>query len=766
MQVQTGYLLTSHWSDTEQGLQLDYYGTNGKRPFKLSFTGQKLVFFIPRTSDFRPNNFSYERKSQSLKNFKHEAVDTIYLNRYQDLALARDYCQQNAIISYEMDVLPTERFLMERFINAEVEFKGDAKTFGSIDCYENPQIRPGKYAFHPLSLLSLDIETGTQGQLYSIALDYKKGDQLLQKVLMKSDETCQYDETLFYYASEKEILNEFLQIVKQWDPDLITGWHVIGFDLKFLENKFIENKLEFRIGRLNEKIQIIERKGSGFYTDLPGRVVLDGPPVLRGAFYQFKDFKLETVANEVLGTGKDISSDADKVLEIERRFREDKPALARYNLLDCTLVIDILEKLKIVDLLVKRTHISGMLMDRLPISTAAFDHVYLPRIHRRGYVAPNKIDIVREEASGGGMVIEPKAGLHHNVAVFDFKSLYPSIIMTFKIDPFSRIQNEINPIRTPSGLKFSYTENILSEVIESLMQLRTDAKKQQNANLSQAIKILMNSFYGVMGASRCRFYHADLPVAITTAGQWILKKSMEFFENHNHEVLYGDTDSIFIQMSEKMPLKYCEELAAQLNTYMKKILHDEFHVISYLECEYEKTFDKLFFSAARSGEGVAKKKYAGIVDHKLEFKGMEVVRSDWTELAKNFQTLLYEKFFAAEDLEPFIKNYIESLKKGDFDDDLVYKKRLTKDPAEYTKNIPVHVKAALKIDYKGPYRLKEVSYVMANEGPVPVGYNHSGLDYHHYIEKQLRPIANDILVWQGKNFDSITSGEQLSLFDI
>jgi DNA polymerase-2 len=765
MITKTGFILTSHWNDTRDGLELSYYCSDNESPFLIKFTQQKIVFFIPRKAIFDPINVKFERKAGKLKSFSHDEVDTIYLNQYKDLSEVKAYCEKNGIRTYELDILPPERFLMERFINGNIEIQGEQRVDDGFKTFVNPQIRSSKGNVS-LSSLSLDIETGSNGDLYSIAMSYEGHRSLKNIVLMMSDENKKINDELIFYSTEQSLLKEFIHIFNDWDPDLILGWHVVGFDLMFLEKKLLKYNIPFSIGRRNKKIKLDERKGVGFFANITGRLVLDGPPVLRSAFYQFKNFKLDTVASEVLKTGKDIASDAGKVTEIERRFREDKVALAKYNLLDCTLVTDIFKKLNIFDLIINRVQISGLLIDRLAVSTAAFDHHFLPLLHRKGYVAPNRIDIIREDASVGGLVLEPKAGLHSDVAIFDFKSLYPSIIKSFNIDPYSNIMSDTETIRTPEGFEFSRTEHILPGIISTLLGKREMAKFNHDNSLSQAIKILMNSFYGVMGSSRCRFYHADLPTAITTTGHWILRSAISFFENHGHKIIYGDTDSIFIQLNEKQAKdsSYCDNLANEVDIYLQKLLKDEYKITSFLECEYEKTFDKVFFSMSRGSDSAAKKRYAGYTDHEIEFKGMETVRSDWTQLAKNFQKQIYQMFFQGEELDLFIKEYIKRLESGEFDDLLVYTKRLSKAPEEYVKNVPIHVKAALKVDHKGPYRLKEVSYVITPTGPEPIQSNSDKFDYQHYIEKQLKPIANDILLTQDKSFDSIYIGKQLELF--
>ncbi len=765
MKTELGFILTSHYYDTHNGLELTYYCTNNHNPFVIKIQNERVVFFVDNDSKFNPDHIKFERKPGGLKSFAHKSVDTIYLNQYKDLQLAREYCETKGIRTYEVDVPPTERYLMERFVNGNIEIQGVPEEKNGLTTYLNPQIRKSSHAVS-LSLISLDIETGSNGDLYSIALSYEKEGQRENLVLMMSNENRKVSNELTYFDNEKKLLESFIHTFNEYDPDLLIGWHVIGFDLMFLERKLVKYGLGFTIGRNNSKIKLDERRGAGFFANITGRIVLDGPPVLRNAFYQFKNFKLDTVASEVLGTGKDIASDAGKVNEIERRFKEDKEALAKYNILDCTLVTDIYLKLGIFDLMIKRVQISGLLMDRIGVSTAAFDHHFLPLLHRKGYIGPNRVDIIRDETTAGGLVIEPKAGLHKNVAIFDFKSLYPSIIRSFNIDPYSNIKSDTNPLKTPEGFEFSHTEHLLPSIIERLLEQREFAKQNNNKNLSQAIKILMNSFYGVMGSTRCRFYHSDLPTAITTTGHYILKATMQFFENRGHEVIYGDTDSIFVKLNESQvkDKDYCQELTNEIDIYIKRLLADEFQVTSYLECEFEKTFDQIFFSMSRGSNTAAKKRYAGYLDGEIEFKGMETVRSDWTELAKNFQRTIYEMYFQGEEMEQFIKKYIADLEEGKFDDLLVYTKRLSKAPEEYVKNIPIHVKAALKVNHTGPYRLKEVSYVITPSGPEPIQSNPTSYDYQHYIEKQIKPLADDILNSQGKHFDAIFTGSQLAFF--
>ncbi|MBW2592428.1 MAG: hypothetical protein JRE58_05410, partial [Deltaproteobacteria bacterium] len=235
---------------------------------------------------------------------------------------------------------------------------------------------------------------------------------------------------LYRMPREKELLRAFLIVMGVLDPDIIIGWHVIGFDLLFLEKKYKECRVPFLIGRDHGSPRIREIRKGIFRADMCGRIVIDGPPALRSAFYSFDNFRLETVASALLGVGKDIGEGKDKVAEIERRFREDKRSLAHYNLLDCKLVSGIFEKTGLIDLVFKRATISGLPMDRVGMSVAAFDYFMLPHSHRKGFVAANVRDVVNVGHAQGGWVFTKDPGFYEHVVVLDFKSLYPSIIRT------------------------------------------------------------------------------------------------------------------------------------------------------------------------------------------------------------------------------------------------------------------------------------------------------------------------------------------------
>ncbi len=812
MGIYKGYILTRERIEPGHTHRLRYSGLSDHGPFEIIITNDLPLFFIPRDAKLPGRFFHCERRKVNLTAFDGRPVDGLYFKTQHLLYKARKYYEEQGIQTFEADIRPEERYLMERFIHGGIEFEGACHSRDGVLQFVNPQIRKGDYP--PLfSVLSLDIETGQEGQLYSIACDFKgptghkepvQHPKHINGVVLMLDENAQqpagplgacmdagaFGERkeiedvlpghsfellpegghLYRMPNEKALLKGFLNVMDVLDPDIIIGWHVIGFDLLFLGRKYRDWRVPFSIGRDHGPPRIQEARKGLFRADMCGRIVIDGPPALRAAFYSFDNFRLETVASALLGVGKDIGEEKDKVAEIERRFREDKRGLARYNLLDCRLVSDIFEKTGLIDLVHKRATISGLSMDRVGMSVAAFDYFMLPQIHRKGFVAPNVRDVVSRGHAQGGWVFTKEPGFYEHVVVLDFKSLYPSIIRTFKIDPLSRLRADRDPLNTPMGISFSRSAHVLPGYIKTLMDKREQAKQDSDPHLSQAIKILMNSFYGVMGTAGCRFYHKDLPSAITGTGQWILKTTRNYLEQDGYEVIYGDTDSVFVCLKET-DLADCdgasEKLVSQTNGFITQKILDEFGLESQLEIEYEKHFLRFFLPAIRGGGSAAKKRYAGMItkDGKKELvlTGLEFVRSDWTRFARNFQYQLFQRIFRDQEVVEWTRKKVSDLKAHAYDNDLVYQKRLTKPPHEYTKLLPPHVKAVLLLGKEGANR-KESRYVMTLRGPVPVEQPHTDLDYHHYIEKQLKPIFDAVMVFFDLSFNDIIGGRQLSLF--
>lgn len=728
--------------------------------------------FLVTINQFQ-NYFFVESKSPtSFKSLDGHWTEKIVCETQEKLRNKKQEFESQGLRTFEADIKPLDRYLMDHNIFAQVKISGSSVMKNGLLTFENPKIIPGDY-YPDYKIMSFDIETGKDGRLLSLAYCFRSKDLNEDRTIVLGEGVNTED--VRFSLKEVGLLNFFQEAVTRLDPDIFTGWNVIGFDFHFLDKKSKQLKSPLHIGRGSRALDMFQTGRGEWQVNLEGRVVIDGPRAMKMNFFTFESFKLNSVAKELLGHGKDIDEDEDfdKWDEIERRFREDKMALAKYNVLDAILVLDIFEKIKLMDLLLNRSLISGMLIERVGGSVASFDHFYLPPLHEAGVVAPNVDGIGWARQAKGGFVLNPQVGIHSNVLVMDFKSLYPTVIQTFLIDPLSRFHRHIDPLTTPVGLTFSRTSHILPGKIGELLERRSEAKKSKNINLSQAVKILMNSFYGVMGSNGCRFYQEDLPDGITGSGQWILKTVIEFLEGLGFNVLYGDTDSLFVQLPTIADYNgQAKKLVSKVNDFLNEKLRADFDVESKLEIQYDKFFKTLILTSIRgSEEGGAKKRYAGLAIKEVDGKvieemvltGMEYVRSDWSMLARNFQYELIRRVFYGEDIQEYIDETLKKLEKKELDDQLVLSKRLSKPLEEYIKNVPPHARAAKILFEKKGLIKKRPQYVMTLRGAMPIELPHADIDYDYYLDRQLAPIADSILGLFGKSFEEMR-GPQLSLF--
>ncbi len=358
-------------------------------------------------------------------------------------------------------------------------------------------------------------------------------------------------------------------------------------------------------------------------------------------------------------------------------------------------------------------------------------------------------------------------GLYENVVVLDFKSLYPSIIRTFAVDPLGLATAGADPIEGFHGASFAREGHILPELIQHLWEARDEAKKRNDAARSQAIKILMNSFYGVLGTPGCRFFSPKLASSITLRGHEIITESRGWIEERGFAVIYGDTDSLFVHVDTRDPGKSeatGRALAADLNAHWREALQRRHRIESALEVEFERNFVRFLMPTMRHSTKGSKKRYAGLIHtpggEKVVIKGLEAARKDWTALARRFQRELLDRVFHDRPWKEWVLELATALRAGRLDDELVYRKRIRRALADYQKNVPPHIQAARKLGRP----VKEIRYVITASGPEPVELPHGDLDHEHYLQKQLAPAADAILPFLGTTFEAV-AGTQMSLFE-
>ena len=785
------FLLTRQWQESPSGNRLIFWFTSTRGPLRLVLEQQESVAFFPTAQESRLRNLladlsNWRVGTTSLADFAGNPVSAIYFKSQRQLFAARDRLSNKQFHLLEADVKPTDRFLMERFLNSAARLQGRVK--GAAGYLDIEQARLTPVQVRPnLKAVSLDIETDmTASQLYSIALYSDEHSIVLMRDEGEDELVAESDTdslSLQFFESEKRLLEALVKTLESIDPDVVMGWNVVNFDLRCLQEFADAHKVALNLGRNNEAVNWRQSRDGNdrYYALVPGRVVLDGIDLMRSATYQFENFSLEYVSRQLLDRGKLIDDVDQRGAEISKLFHTDKAALARYNLEDCRLVWDIFTLEKLLDFAVERSLLTGLELDRSGGSVAAIDFLYLPHLHRQGFVAPALEQLESSNISPGGYVLESEPGIHRNVIVLDFKSLYPSIIRTFHVDPLALVEGlkENDAIPGFEGGQFSRTRTILPGLIEKLWAARDKAKADGNRVLSQAIKIIMNSFYGVLGTLGCRFFDTRLVSSITRRGHDIILQSKQFIEAAGFQVIYGDTDSVFVLMGDvgtKDEINKVNELgtrlAQDLNTWWREKLQREYQIESFLEMEFETHFLRFFMPTVRGSDAGSKKRYAGLLANgEIMFKGLETVRSDWSPLAREFQQVLYRKVFLNEPFVEYIKQIVADIQNGVFGPELVLRKRLRRKLSDYVKNVPPHVQAARKAEeIRKKLQLPAlyehggwVEYVMTTAGPEPRQYRQSPVDYDFYIDKQLAPIADSILVFQQSSMDKILD-RQIGLF--
>ena len=266
MAILKAFILQSKWADSER-YPLQYYCSSNEGTILLKFDTEKFVFFAERLKLEQAKVSSFQskfiQKTVPLKSFDGGDVNALYCQNSSDFFNLRKELAQAGVRTFENDIWPTDRFLMERFIYGSLQIEGEYIDDGGVKTFLNPKVTPTSYT-PEFNICSLDIETGVDGSLYSIGVHYS-GIKQKEHVFMLAETSKRVHDTLTYHESEKELLTSFMAHFKNMDPDLIIGWHVIGFDLKFLENKCLKLGLKLNLGRDNSEIRIDERKGAGFF---------------------------------------------------------------------------------------------------------------------------------------------------------------------------------------------------------------------------------------------------------------------------------------------------------------------------------------------------------------------------------------------------------------------------------------------------------------------------------------------------------------------
>ncbi len=665
-----------------------------------------------------------------------------------------------------------DEFLLFRGIRSAVHLRGVWSAGRRVDrVFANPEIEPSDHR-PGIVWSALDIETDRDQRIVSISLVCESREAVF---FLPGDglpaRTPPLPGWIRVCATEEELLTAFADTVREWDPDVITGWNVRRFDFTVLARRCEDLHIAFDLGRAEDERVGVKKTASGLTgVTIPGRQVVDAMRVVRGSGRSFSDYRLDTVARAVLGDGKTVKTvGEDKLDDLERLRRDDPEAFCRYNLDDSRLVLRILDATGLDTLTLIRSTLTGLPLNLAWTSIPAFEHIYALELIRRKVLPPRSGSTEEVSGAAGGTVLDATPGLFHNVVVFDFRSLYPSIMRTFNIDPLgfavteqvTARSDDLSPespaghpqeITAPNGARFSREPGILPALLDTYFDAREKALAAGDEVAAFVYKILMNSFYGVLGSSGCVYGRKELAGAITGFGRYCLLFARDFFNRKGMTVLYGDTDSVFVYAGGDDLSPRGDELAEELNADLAEAIWAGYGVRSRIAIRCDVAYRRFLLPRLRavtadsSIRGRAKG-YAGLIadEDRVDIKGMEAVRSDYTPLAQRFQRELLELLFhdgSAERVDIFVRHRVSELLRGRLDEELTYRKVLRRRAEDYRSSVPPQVRAARKLGWTS--RRGPIEYVMTTTGPEPIGRTTSGLDYRHYIDHQLRPIWDSI----------------------
>ncbi len=769
------FLLTAHYRDAGAKFEITLWGAadSGER-VRIFVDDFRPMFFCLRNTPSDDTAPAAERRALNMRSLNMRDLDCLYFDTHAAMTqTARSLRAKNHPV-YESDVNPLQRYLMERMVSASMRVSGTRERVGRFTHLKNPRLRGCEF-IPDLRVMSIYIDTDTNGDDGAIteaacvedgtvclfvvgasppliersrnerSRNERSRNERSRNERSRNERSRNERADIRYCKDERQLITALMNHITSRDPDVLTGLDVAKRSLRSLQERCLKLGLRFDVGREGGSRVYSSARDSwrhrGYSSPktvwnahIPGRVVMNLTTMLRAYNRSPDEYRIDDVGALA------VASEALKIFD----------------------------EAEILPNAIERSRRTGQTLDGIGGSVASFDHLYLPRLHRAGFAAIDTVDIrPPTKPLPGGYVLEPAPGLYENVLVFDFKSLYPSIIMTFMIDPLGFKIAGGNRIATPIGTTFSKDVSIMPEIIRELMDARAMAVQLKNPYLSLAIKLLMNSFAGVLGSTGCRFFSEEVSPSITLTGQHILKISIEHIEKtYGKKVIYGDTDSIFVNLGAGEEISAAElgkRISKETGVWLRDTLMEQYGATSALELKYEEHFRRFFIPPLRGGDvnQGTKKHYCGAVikpDGRMEltFKGMESARSDWTDLAKEFQHELFMMFFSKKPLEAYIAATAERLQRGEFDGKLIYRKHVRKELDAYASNIPPHVQAAKMLDTPVPI----VKYYITKNGPQPVEKLSAPIDYQHYADSQLKPIADSILVWMGSDFDRVVSGQQ------
>ena len=596
---------------------------------------------------------------------------------------------------YEADILFPNRFLIDKGINSGIEvserrLEGD----DGDDAAEQPIQVPHT------EVVPADVETDLRVNIFDIEVDDRRGfpddgEEPIVCLTSYDSRDEQYvawlyeapdgdgaipDELPAYepyndniavdvraFDSEAAMLDAFIDYIDDTDPDLLTGWNFEDFDAPYfldrLEVLDSRTDRDLSIDRLS-RIDEVWRSGWGG-PDIKGRVVFD---LLYGykrtQFTELDSYRLDAVGELELGVGKERYAG-----DIGDLWEDDPTQLLEYNLRDVELCVEIDRKQGLIDFWDEVRKFVGCKLEDAPTPGDAVDQYVLHKAYGK-FALPTKGQQESEDFEGGA-VFDPISGVRENISVLDLKSLYPMCMVTINAGPETKVDDDFEgeTYCAPNGTRFrKEPDGIMREMVDELLTEREEKKKLRNQHdpdsseyaiydtQQAAVKVIMNSLYGVTGWDRFRLYDKEGAAAVTATGREVIDFTETVASELNYQVAYGDTDSVMLELdggvSKAEAIEQSFEIEDKINSRYDDFAREELNADTHrFQIEFEKLYRR-FFQAGR------KKRYAGHIIWKegkdvddIDITGFEYKRSDIAPITKRVQKEVIESIVTGDDLE-------------------------------------------------------------------------------------------------------------------
>jgi len=521
---------------------------------------------------------------------------------------------------------------------------------------------------------------------------------------------------------EGELIEKFIEIVEKQDPDFLCSYNGDNFDLPKLKEKASELKISLRLGRDESAIRIV-RRGRISSAKTKGRVHIDlfnFIDHILSASMKSEVLSLDEVAQELLGVGKKEM----KYKEMVEIWNEGKQLgrLAEYNLWDSELTLKLANHILPQIFAISRLTGSlpfdasrntySQLVEAFLIKRAFTDSVLIPNRPKADELEKRRMAPIYK----GAIVIEPKKGIHDNILAFDFRSLYPTIIVTHNISPetFNCIHDECEKKNKVPETKWYFCtkkEGFIPKHLKELIKTRQKIKEEMENvkkdsekwkrldNIQYALKIIANATYGYFGFFGAKWYKRECGASAAAWGRYYITQVIDMARKENFEIIYGDTDSLMVKTPEKESREKLEKIGEIFVRKMNKRLP------GMIELEFRDLYKGGIFVARKAGKVGAKKRYA-LINYKgeLEIRGFETVRRDWCELSKRIQKKVL--VIILRDRNPtkaiqLVRDTIKKIRERKVSlDELTIFEQITR-PLNQYEQIGPHVKAAQKARARG-----------------------------------------------------------------